>query len=113
MRGLLEEEEARSPVSADGGAFTLRDAVRPDTQAVAVALARGATLGDPTRWPRRDLDDLARLRPEDILRAARRVLDPRREVLAVVRPQETRVRATAAHGTVIAHLGLGQAMSFA
>jgi len=155
MRGLLEEVEARSTVSADGGAFAIRAAVRPDTLevavaalrgelarlleagvtpdelaaarqtliarralafqrrgAVAMALALGATLGDPTRSPRRDLDDLARLRPEDILRAARRVLDPRREVLAVVRPQETRVSGTAAHGTVIAHLGPGQAMSF-
>ena len=146
MRGLLEEVEARSTVSADGGTFSIRAAVRPDTLelavaalrgelarlleggvtpdelaaarqaliarralafqrrgAVALAMALGATLGDPTRSPRRDLDDLARLKPEDILRAARRLLDPRREVLAVVRPQETRVSSGAGRAAVVAN----------
>lgn len=69
---------------------------------VALALALGTTLGDPTRSPRRDLDDLARLTPEDILRVARRFLDPRREVLAVVRPQEPRVSARAPGSTFVA-----------
>jgi predicted Zn-dependent peptidase len=133
-RGLLEEVEAKSTVSADGGTFAIRAAVRPDLLelavaalrgelaqlleagvtadelaaarqslaarralsferrgTVALALALGATMGDPARSPRRDLDDLARLKAEDVLRAARRLLDPRREVLAVVRPQQGRV----------------------
>jgi len=134
-RGLLEDVEARSTVSADGGTFAVRAAVRPDLLevavaavrgelarllesgvtpeelasaqqalvarralafqrrgAVALALALGATLGDAARSPRRDLDELGRLKVDDVSRAARRVLDPRREVLAVVRPQE-KVRA--------------------
>lgn len=145
-RGVLEEVEARSTASADGGTFAVRAAVRPDLLelgvaavrgelarlleggvtadelatarqaliarralafqrrgAVALALALGATLGDATRSPRRDLDDLARLQPEDILRAARRLLDPRREVLAVVRPQERRVSAGGLRPTVVAN----------
>jgi len=145
-RGLLEDVEARSTVSADGGTFAVRAAVRPDLLelavaavrgelarlleagvtpdelaaarqaliarralafqrrgSVALALALGATLGDPTRSPRRDLDDLARLKPEDILRAARRFLDPRREVLAVVRPQEPRVSVKGSRPTFVAN----------
>jgi zinc protease len=56
--------------------------------AVAMALALGAALGDATRSPKRDLDDLAKLKLEDVARVARRILEPKREVLTVVRPRE-------------------------
>ena len=145
-RGLLEDVEARSTVSADGGTFAVRAAVRPELLelavaavrgelarlleagvtpdelasarqaliarralafqrrgSVALAMALGATLGDPARSPRRDLDDLARLKPEDLLRVARRFLDPRREVLAVVRPQEPRLGASGKRPTFVAN----------
>jgi zinc protease len=55
---------------------------------VASALALGAVMGDPGRSPRRDADELTRISAEDVTRAARRVIDPRREILAVVRPRE-------------------------
>lgn len=55
--------------------------------AVASALAFGAALGDPARSLRRDSDELAAILPEDVLRAARRIIDPKREVLAVIRPR--------------------------
>lgn len=145
-RGLLEDVEVRSTVSADGGTFAVRAAVRPELLELAVAAARGelarlleagvtpdelaaarqaliarralafqhrgsvalalalgATLGDPTRSLRRDLEDLGKLKPEDVLRAARRVLDPRREVLAVVRPQAPRLGAINLPATFVAN----------
>ncbi|HEX2661145.1 MAG TPA: insulinase family protein, partial [Polyangia bacterium] len=61
--------------------------------AVASALAFGAALGDPARPLRRDSDELASVRPEDVLRAARRIIDPKREVLAVIRPRADRASA--------------------
>jgi hypothetical protein len=36
---------------------------------------------------------LASVRPEDVLRAARRIIDPKREVLAVIRPRADRASA--------------------
>jgi zinc protease len=61
---------------------------------VASALAFGAALGDPARSLRRDSEDLARVGVEDVARVARRILDPKREVLAVIRPRATARPAT-------------------
>ena len=60
--------------------------------AVAAALAVHAALGDDGsggRAYRRDVDLIGAVTADDVARAARRFLDPRREVLAVVRPAVT------------------------
>lgn len=89
---LLESGVTPEELAAARQALVARRALAFQRRgAVALAMALGATLGDSARSPRRDLDDLARLKVDDVARAARRLLDPRREVLAVVRPQEARV----------------------
>lgn len=82
--GVTPDEVAvarRTLIARRGMAFERRGAV-------ALALAMGAALVDGSRSPQRDLDDLAKIRIDDVMRVARRILDPQREVLAVVRPQE-------------------------
>jgi zinc protease len=54
--------------------------------AVAMALALHGALGENVSSYRRDGEALARVGPSDVLRVARRVIDPRREVLVIVRP---------------------------
>jgi zinc protease len=55
--------------------------------AVAMAVALNGVFGGAGRAYRRDVDALSRVTAADVTRAARRILDPRREVLAVVRPR--------------------------
>jgi zinc protease len=57
--------------------------------AVALSLALRGAFGETGRSYRGDVDDLGRVTADDVARVARRILDPRREVLAVVRPQES------------------------
>jgi zinc protease len=85
--GITEEEVARARRSLVGSrALSLE---RRGAVAMAVALNGifgGTGPGRPYR--RRDVDELGRVTPADVARAARRILDPRREVLAVVRPRD-------------------------
>jgi predicted Zn-dependent peptidase len=53
---------------------------------VAAALARDEALGLPAGSYRRAAAELGAVTPEALARVARRVLDPRLEIVAVVRP---------------------------
>lgn len=55
---------------------------------VALALALHGAFGEAGRSYRRDVDELARVSSADVMRVARRIIDPRRELVAVVRPRE-------------------------
>jgi zinc protease len=57
--------------------------------AVAMAVALHGAFGETGRSYRRDIDELGKVTAADVARVARRIIDPRREVLAVVRPRET------------------------
>jgi zinc protease len=75
-----EVDTARSAlVGADARALEGRDAV-------ALALARDEALGLGAGASRRAFAALAAVTPDDVARVARRLLDPRREIVAVVRP---------------------------
>jgi len=92
--GVTPDEVAaarRTLIARRGVAFERRGAV-------ALALAMGAALADGARSPRRDLEDLAKINADDVMRVARRILQPKREVLAVVRPRTIPVPATSRSG---------------
>ena len=55
--------------------------------AVAYALALGAAFGETGQFRRHGVDELSKVTADDVVRVARRIIDPRREVLAVVRPR--------------------------
>jgi zinc protease len=57
-------------------------------RAIAAALASGEALGQGPREFRRYGDAIGRITPADVQRVARKFLDPRREVVAVVRPPD-------------------------
>jgi len=54
--------------------------------AVALSLSMHGAFSERGAAYRRDADELAKVKVEDVLRVAKRVLDPRREILVVVRP---------------------------
>ncbi len=54
--------------------------------AVAMAVALHGAFGETGRAYRRDIDELGKVTAADVARVARRIIDPRHEILAVVRP---------------------------
>ena len=62
---------------------------RPEPRsAIAAALASGEVAGQGRRDFRRYGDAIGRITPADVQRVARKFVDPRREVVAVVRPPD-------------------------
>jgi zinc protease len=83
-RGVTQEEVVRARQRLVG-----THAIRLDRRsAVAAALAFHEAQGLGWREFRRDADALARVTIADVQRVARKFLDPRREVVAVVRPND-------------------------
>jgi hypothetical protein len=55
---------------------------------VALALALHGAFGEVGRSYRRDVDGLSQVTTADVVRVARKIIDSRREVLAIVRPRD-------------------------
>jgi zinc protease len=78
-----EVEEAKARLTAE--AIYARDNVSAPTRVIGAALSTGQTLADVEDWPNR----IAGVTPEQVMDAARAVVDPTRSVTSVLRTEPT------------------------
>ncbi len=87
LRRVVEGAFAPSEVERARAVLLAADARALESRAaVAAALARDEALGLPVGSYRRSAAEIAAVTPETVARVARRLLDPRFEIVAVVRP---------------------------
>lgn len=80
--GVTEEEVARAKTRLAAEAVYAQDSVTAPARLFGAALASGRSVDDVEAWPER----IAAVTRDDVMRAARAVLDPDRSVTAVLTP---------------------------
>jgi zinc protease len=83
--GMTDEEVTRARRLLVG----IRAVALERRGAVALALALHGAFGEAGRSYRRDVDELSKVTTADVVRVARKIIDSRREVLAIVRPRDS------------------------
>jgi len=82
--GVTAEEVARAVAALRASAVYARDNLTTAPNLIGAALTAGLTVAQLESWP----DDIAKVTPDDVLRAAEAVLERRRSVTAILLPKK-------------------------